>query len=627
MSYLGSKTRNLDPVINYIENGRAYNSTQGWNPYDNGGSTFPTTGSGGSPFGNIAWSRSTTTPLRQGADFNFDSFSAFAGYGVSYDFTIDNADLAKVLTISFDYELLSGTYRTGDLTVYVIQNPSVTPVLIQPAGYQIQSATIGTKMKHVATFQTASNVNSYRLCLHIASTEEFPFALAIDNVVVGPQVVQYGAPVTDWQSYLPTFTGFGTVSAVSMFWRRVGDSIEIQGKFTSGTTTAVEARVSFPGVTSAGTDKIPNIRLVGQTQTNTTTGSGISIFNTLVEPNVTYLTFGYRDSANLPLTKQLGTLTGVNGQATSLYALVPIAGWSSTVQMSNDTDTRVVAARISKTAAQSIPNNSLTKVTFSSSVFYSHSAFDFTNNRYSIPVPGIYRVSSLLNWATVAAGGRSIRVYKNGSVDSELYNAAGSSVTGVRQNGTAVIQCNTGDYIEVFAFQDSGAAMNIDGAAGAAFNFLTVERLSGPSAIAASETVAIHCTNTAGTSLGAGTDTTIPFATKVFDTHGAFNTTTGVFTAPISGKYQINSALLTSTMTLGTGARFRAWAQNNTTSAMYDLGRSNGTGASNNYAANGSVVVDLLSGQQVIIRANSSVAVALNTADGNNQLSIVRVGN
>ena len=139
--------------INYILNPDASIGTTGYVAY-NDGTAAPVDGSGGTPASGL-WVRSTTTPLRGSGDFNLVKTGSvsYLGNGVAYDFTIDNADLAKVLTVTFDYEVVSGAYATGDATVYVIQDPAGTPVVIQPAGYQIQSATVGTKMKQIATFQ------------------------------------------------------------------------------------------------------------------------------------------------------------------------------------------------------------------------------------------------------------------------------------------------------------------------------------------------------------------------------------------------------------------------------------------------------------------------------------------
>ena len=52
--------------------------------------------------------------------------------------------------------------------------------------------------------------------------------------------------LTDWTSYAPTIVGFGTPPVSKWQYKRVGDSLHIQGFMTSGTSTATEARIPFP---------------------------------------------------------------------------------------------------------------------------------------------------------------------------------------------------------------------------------------------------------------------------------------------------------------------------------------------------------------------------------------------
>lgn len=169
-----------------------------------------------------------------------------------------------------------------------------------------------------------------------------------DEVHLGSATnVVSGLITTEWASYTPTTNGLGTVASVEMKWRRIGDSIEIAGNLTTGTTTASEARVGLPsGLTSAA---ISNIRIAGVTfPDNVDGGSNISALSTLIEPSVTYLTFGFRNGASAPLTKQNGSSIFANSTRVSINALVPISGWTaSTSTVSIDTLNWRVDANIS----------------------------------------------------------------------------------------------------------------------------------------------------------------------------------------------------------------------------------------------------------------------------------------
>jgi hypothetical protein len=343
-----------------------------------------------------------------------------------------------------------------------------------------------------------------------------------------------------------------------------------------------------------------------------------------------YLNFGHL-TTGYTLAETGSNLVGA-GNRFQFFAEVPILGWSSTVQMSNDTDTRVVAARIGKSTNQSIPDSSLTKVTFTSGAnnqFDTHSAFDFTNNRYVVPVSGFYRVTSLVSWAASGTGSRALRLFKNGAIHIELYNGlAGSGET--RLNGSALVQCNAGDYLEVYGAQTSGGPLNITGLNGPDFNYVLFERLSGPSAIAASETVAARWVNTAGTgvttNIASYPAAVIPFASidsGAFDTHGmaSGSGTTWKVTAPVSGKYVLTANM---EVVAGAGALSFQFYKNGTTVVSWFRSYESGT---NTTWVSGSSTVSLLAGDYIQILAATSVAQTLGTSVGQNVFTMTRVGN
>tara|TARA_R110000868_G_scaffold112993_8_gene303718 strand:+ start:113 stop:730 length:618 start_codon:yes stop_codon:yes gene_type:complete len=134
--------------------------------------------------------------------------------------------------------------------------------------------------------------------------------------------------ITDWVAYTPTFTGFGTVSNIQIWSRRVGDTLHIRGRFETGTPTAVEAQMTLgyagtnSNVTSSST-KITSIQLAGMI----VFGSASFISNTLIESNKGYITFGYQTNSTSGLTKQTGSgITGA-GVVFAIMAEVPISSF------------------------------------------------------------------------------------------------------------------------------------------------------------------------------------------------------------------------------------------------------------------------------------------------------------
>jgi hypothetical protein len=135
--------------------------------------------------------------------------------------------------------------------------------------------------------------------------------------------------MTDWVAYTPTFTGFGTVSGVSIWSRRIGDTLRLRGKFTAGTSTAVEAQMTlgFNGsnanVTSDAT-KVPSIQMAGA---GTYSNAGAAAPVVLIESSVGYVTFGLQTAGAGGLTKALGNGFLASGGVFAFTAEIPIAGW------------------------------------------------------------------------------------------------------------------------------------------------------------------------------------------------------------------------------------------------------------------------------------------------------------
>lgn len=64
--------------------------------------------------------------------------------------------------------------------------------------------------------------------------------------------------LTDWKSYTPTVSGgFGTISGLAAFYRQDGDTYEVVGAFTGGTTSGLLGTISFPNSGSIDPTKLP----------------------------------------------------------------------------------------------------------------------------------------------------------------------------------------------------------------------------------------------------------------------------------------------------------------------------------------------------------------------------------
>lgn len=131
---------------------------------------------------------------------------------------------------------------------------------------------------------------------------------------------------TKWLTYTPTFTGFGTASNIECWTRRVGNDLEIRGLFQSGIATAVEARMSLP-ISSDDSSLIQELMVAGYVATSEQTAGSYFV---LMEPSVSYVTFGKGTAATSGLTKMNGSTTWGNGDVITFKASIPALGWRLT---------------------------------------------------------------------------------------------------------------------------------------------------------------------------------------------------------------------------------------------------------------------------------------------------------
>lgn len=130
--------------------------------------------------------------------------------------------------------------------------------------------------------------------------------------------------ITPWVSYVPVFQGFGTPDQVSMFQRRVGDTLFIRGRFRSQSPTPVQAQVS------CGPSGSPLIIDIAKNTTGFRAGAWSSDDTSLPSGqviafgNVNYLAFSVPGT---PVLAQNGNAILVTNKTMFIEASVPIVGW------------------------------------------------------------------------------------------------------------------------------------------------------------------------------------------------------------------------------------------------------------------------------------------------------------
>jgi hypothetical protein len=279
--------------------------------------------------------------------------------------------------------------------------------------------------------------------------------------------------------------------------------------------------------------------------------------------------------------------------------MVPIAGWDASLTVSDQSEGRVVAARISGDPASATSGN---PVIFPTSAYDTHAAYNASTGRYTAPISGYYRVHGFITSANTGVG---LSVY----VDAASVISVGQTDSNGECSYTGSVFVNAGQII------DLRPNNTLDAGSGSTIHF---ERIAGNSTPFAQETIAASY----HVSADFASSTTVPvnFDTKEFDTHGAVtpSSTAWKFTAPISGKYQVIANGTSAT------ALFEILYKNG--SAYKNVGS---MAATTNGAGTVCTIVHLNAGDYIDLRPTSNQTVkggTLSTA-GVSNISIVRVGN
>ncbi len=144
------------------------------------------------------------------------------------------------------------------------------------------------------------------------------------------------AVVTSWAAYTPTITGFGTASAVDFRSRQVGPNIEIEGKFTSGTPTAVSGAITLPTNITPDPTLIPTLRPMGLSWRNTASTQN-TMTTMLINGSQTSMLFSGSvvSSTNSPFVSALANSIVGAGDIVVIHVEFPVSGWTGMGQTAN----------------------------------------------------------------------------------------------------------------------------------------------------------------------------------------------------------------------------------------------------------------------------------------------------
>lgn len=524
---------------NYIANPDAEVDTTGWTVYANTSAGTSPDDFGGTPNGSFTWTRSTSTPLVGDASFLLTKPAAnVQGNGIYYQFTAENGHLAKKLLLSIltDTSLLDD----GDLRIYLVSSSdsfSADFNVISPANPEVLAGTPDIFKQ----FQFDASDTAYRLCLHYASTDTTAKTAKFDQIVFGDRPVATSAFVSDWEEYTPTFNGMGTVSNSFMYYRRVGDSLEVRGRFVTGTVTASDAYFTIPsGINIDDTISVTST-VVGR-GTRSVSGSNLNDFSIIhrSSQNTRLYIGALNQSAFNPFSNTAADGIMGSSESIAVFATVPIAGWSSNAKSSEDLGSREIYFKAYRSANYSVSGTDQT-VQFNTEVEDTTASYDNSTYTFTVPESGKYQFNvGIEEFVASPSTGDSYDVWIK--VNSDRYKifrkewdaAPGQTVQNM-QSGSRTFDLIKGDTVSVSVDEGVTPTWNING--GESRTYFEGFKLASPQTILETETVAARYTYTGG---AVADGSNIPFDTSDGDTHNAMNTSTGEYTIPVSGWYNVS---------------------------------------------------------------------------------------
>jgi len=616
--------------INYVSANSDFEAAiTGYTAYADGAAVI-VDATGGSPATTIT--RSTSSPLRGTASglWSKTGTASRLGEGFSYNFTIDTADQAKMLEISFDYTVTSA-YVDGDMRVYIydVTNAQV----IEPSQRDILANS--GQAAYRGYFQAASNSTSYRIAWHISNASTANYDFKLDNVYVGP--VTTSAPVVSFDSMvrLNTANGYGSTGTRIRRFTNInnnfGSAITYADSATNGASFTVNENgvyhISYSDNFSASSENF-----------------GISLNAASLTSNYSGLAVAQRLSGVKTLSGETGHVSWsgylskgdiirphTTGVAASIADLVTFT--IAKEGRASDSTGNIIGFKARLSANQAIATSALTKITFDTitgtvlGCYNKGSGFSTTNTRFEAPESGLYCFNFVLlaNTDITAGAAYTAQIRKNATSVKNFRWWADEATH--QWTGTTTLELSKGDFVEVYNAGD--ASYTIIGGDSTDSSMFEGFKINNPAQIAPTEVVACSYTTDAGATF---TDNGIViFEDRAFDTHNAYNTSTGIYTVPVSGIYEVSTVVVSDAVVAAVTNYFGITIQKQGLSTITYSGKRDicEVASSRSYSSSATAYFSLSQGETIRVLAEENItnAITLTVAlsGRRNQLHIKRI--
>lgn len=290
-----------------------------WITYDDGAVSEPINGVDGSPSLVTIDVTTVSTEVLEGTQ-SFKIIKAVGdatGEGSSVLTTdIDRIDRGKMFYLKLAYDATHADYVDGTFKLFAYDVTNSALINIIEADVSLNQ--VVEEMER--SFICPATCEQVRLILHCTSSENDAFDIFVDEASISPDTLSASVDlITETTAYTPTFSAFGTVSAVDVYYSTVGDNVHISGSFAGGTATGAEAQMTLPNGYTVKTGM--TITVAGLADRNQANNAN---FNLLMTGGDNFVNFGLNTTGTAGLSARPGTDLLGSGQVMGFNIVVPV---------------------------------------------------------------------------------------------------------------------------------------------------------------------------------------------------------------------------------------------------------------------------------------------------------------
>lgn len=603
--------------INYIGNYNIENDLSGYLTFDDASAYVNGTGGGvtDTTTTNLTITRNTTTPLRETGDLKLVQGAADSRYeGVSYDFTIDRGQQGQMITCSFWADTSDPNYVDDDIIIIAYDKDNSQ--IIRVNGEDLKAN--ANPQRHYFQFQAASDADDYRVSWMVNQSNTNGYTIYLDQIACSPTRLARGAIVTEWQSFTPSFTGVSITNNGSRYYR-VGQfaHIFIDISASADATSTVQFDLSQTPFT-IDTSSLSTRQSFGAGSTLTgSTYYGVSaIYDGAIEFKV--------DSTGGSLGNTHPSAEGGfdSGDRLLIYFTVPIQGWEAEGTLAEELGGGNVVAHYRGSAATSLSATPAI-IKYTTEISDTTNSYDSSTGLFTAPESGYYDIDAGYACGVIATAANqtaTIYVYIDGSEYAyrvqRSFNAQDFNQPIINLNA---LWLNKGQTVSVYGSSTIGASRTTGTAT--TYQYISVKKSATGSQKFETATVAARYTSNAGQSwVNAGY---LDYEDIDYDTHGAYDTSTGEYTVPISGKYIVSASGMCDS---------EAWLDGYVLGLNIVVNGSATTQSLHYTAAMTSNLytsvrdtLDLAKGDVIEVQASTNISTNMNTQSKRNVFSIIRI--